>query len=680
MVLVVAMILTSCDNPPPPTQSEKIGVLFVGAGEAEEYGVRWLDGYFDHLFVFMPPGFFAGRSGWEGESCYTHIHFASAIEAEICNAATYDGVQVINEGDPIDAWCGAHPEYEGYDSETGLPIVHGMLRHSKLFGDDTFRESCFDDGVSDDPVVMFTLLESETENPYNTHPLGFDHLGAHVDDPNGAGIGVADFIEVASFGNMLTSCYTFNALDYKDPYDSQVKEWYYGAKGTTNIKDVLDAAVLADPETNNGTKIVYRHASEAFVENKDERGDLAYYPESLETAADELINEEAVDRIVVIGLSSGYTNLINYGPFWRDSEGNGLSVLPGKTYYECIQDVEDGYGPETEAERDQLVTDKPWDMYKTITHEVSRIIAGRVPVTYTLEYGSSDFYDQAVLEMLHYTVDKYSIPDDGTSLKVVLTTHGYAGGYLDGAECDVYFRDAPETTNRVIDTIVDNFSWNGKFAVVPGPVEYSQPGEGSNYDPPSPGSPFGEIISAGEQVDMAIKGHYVNGLGQIVDNGLVDDATNDVYDYVILIPNTFDAESSDTLGHARKCVLGNHEVGTVEGSINTWVRQEVDQNGLEWGDPAAVAPYYPFHDSENFTVRVMDESGWCSEEADGTTVCKGDSDSPTTVILSGTILSYPDNDARKHLTNAAVEVIMEAIKDPDIGGYNEEPPAITSVP
>ena len=311
----------------------------------------------------------------------------------------------------------------------------------------------------------------------------------------------------------------------------------------------------------------------------------------------------------------------------------------------------------------------------------------RIPFTYTLDYGTSSHYDQAILAMLEHTVDKYNIPNDGTSLKVVLTTHGYAGGYLDSAECDVYFRNAPETTTRVINTITSNFSWNGKFTVVPGPVEFCQPsGEGGNVDPPSPDKPFGDVIGAGEQIDMAIKGTYVNELGEIVDNGVVDDATNDVYDYIVLIPNTFDAESSDTLGHMRKDLLGNHEAGTVEGSIQTWVRQESDQNDLAYGDPAAVAPYYPFHDNENFTVRVMDASGWCAEAEDTSIACKGAAiPDATTVIISGTVLSHPDETARQEMTDAAVEVILGAIKDPDIGGYNDppvidQPPVITDGP
>jgi hypothetical protein len=592
------------------------------------------------------------------------IHFADEVESVICE---------VPVGTPIDIFCTAHPDYGGIDPATNVPYAHSMFRESALFGDDTFRSDCYDDGVSDDPTVLFTLLGSVTVNPYNTHPWGFDHLGTHVDDPNGPGIGIDDFTEMGAFDLMQTHYYTFNALGYQDPYDGQVKEWYYGAGGSTNIKDGLLAAILADQDIDPATEVVFRHSSEAFAENKDIYGQPQVYPESVETAFDELINDEEVDRVIVFSLSSCYTNLINYGPFWRDKDGYGVSVVPGKTYYECVEDISDGYGPETIADRDQLFTDKPWDLYKTIMKETTDINNNRVPLSFTLDYGTSTHYDQVTLAMLEHTVDKYTIPNDGTSLKVVLTTHGYAGGYLDGAECDVYFRSAAETTNRIINTIQNSFSWNGKFAVVPGAVEYAQPGEGRNDDPPSPGKPFGDIISAGEQVDMAIKGTYINELGEIMDNGLVDDATNGVYDYVILIPNTFDGESSDTLGHARRCVLPNHEAATVAGTIDTWVRHEVDQNGLEFGDPDGGGSHYPFHDNENFTLRVMDASGWCNEAGNAETVCKGAAiEDATRVIISGTVLSHSDGTARQEITDAAVEVILAAIKDPAIGGSNDD--------
>jgi hypothetical protein len=214
---------------------------------------------------------------------------------------------------------------------------------------------------------------------------------------------------------------------------------------------------------------------------------------------------------------------------------------------------------------------------------------------------------------------------------------------------------------------------------VPAEVEYGQPGEGTNWDPPSAAKPFGDVLSAGEQVDMAIKGKYINELGEIIDNGLVDNATNEAYDYVLVIPMTWDAESSDTMGHMRKDVLGNLEKVTIENSP-AWARQEVDQNGLEYGDPAGTAPHLPFHDPEFFTVRVMDASGWCSDTDNATpvTVCRGaDIADPTTVILSGTVLSYPDGPAREGITNAAVEVIMGAIKSGDL---YDQPPEITAGP
>ncbi len=302
---------------------------------------------------------------------------------------------------------------------------------------------------------------------------------------------------------------------------------------------------------------------------------------------------------------------------------------------------------------------------------------GSTPLSFTEDYGTSLHYDQAILAMLEYTVAKYSIPDNGTSMKVILTSHGYAGGYLDGAECDVYFRTGQVTVDRLIDTIESSFPWSGKLAIVPGEIEYSQPGEGSNWDPPSPGKPFGDVLSAGEQVDIAIKGRYINELGEVTDNGLVDNATNELYDYILLIPTTFDAESSDTLGHARKCVLGNHYPEDVQGIPDVYVRKEVDQNDLEFGDPAGSAQYIPFHDSENFTARVMDASGWCTDSKDAITVCKGAAIvDATTVILSGTLLSYPDGTARQELTGAAVEVIIDAIKRGDL--YDQPPETIAT--
>jgi hypothetical protein len=678
IIACFAVLLPAAVQAVPPI--EKVGVIIFGAGETENYDVRFSHGYYEHLFPFWPPGFMAGRPGWEaGDSdCYTLIHFADEAEAAICG---------VPEGTPIDVFCADRSEYLGFTGSPGseVPVAHGMFRHSNLFSgglggfaDDTFRTDCFDDGINNDPTILYTLLGSETENP-SPYALTFygeyiDNLGTHVDNPLGPGIGVADFVESGAFNRMATYYYTFNGNGYQDPYEAQAEEWYYGDGGSTNIQAEVQAAILADPLINPASQVVFRHSSEAFVENKDVYGQPHVYANSLETNFDELINDEEVDRIVFFSLSSAYTNVINYGPFWTDDNGDGISVIPGKTYQECVEDITDGYGPETAADRDQLIADKPWAMYKVAMEEATHINNGRKPLSFTLDYGTSSHHDQTVLAMLEYTIAKYSIPDDGTSLKVVLASHGYAGGYLDGAECDVYFRTAPETINRVINTIQGSFSWSGKLAIVAGEVEYAQPGEGTNWDPPSVGKPFGDVISVGEQIDMAIKGKYINELGEATDNGL-DTPTNEVYDYVLVIPMTWDAESSDTLGHMRADTLGNLEPETLEGNIDTWVRQEVDQSGLEYGDPAGTALY----DSEFFTERVMNTLGWCSDTEDAipVTVCKGHATDPTTVILSGTVLSHPDGTARQEITKAAVEVIMDAIKSGDL---YDQPPAIIAGP
>ena len=84
---IVLMFLVACftgANPITAQSAEKVGVLVVGAGEGTTYDPRWLYGYYEHLFPFWPPGFLAGRTGWEGEECYTQVHFANEEEALIC--------------------------------------------------------------------------------------------------------------------------------------------------------------------------------------------------------------------------------------------------------------------------------------------------------------------------------------------------------------------------------------------------------------------------------------------------------------------------------------------------------------------------------------------------------------------------------------------------------------------
>ena len=314
-LLFLAAVLIGA-KPVTAQSAEKIGVLVVGAGEGKTYDPRWLFGYYEHLFPFWPPGFFAGRTGWEGNACYTQVHFANEEEAEICG---------VPEGSVIDIFCQTHPEYEGINPDTGEPYAVGIFREAYFLGDDSFRTDCYDDGVVDDnPTVLYTLLGSETDNPSTDWR---DDLGVHVDDPAGTGIGIDEFTEQGAFNLMEAHAVHFSALNNENPYTDDFKEWVYGAGGTTNIEAEVTAAVAADPAIPAGTAVVFRDASEAFVENKDIYGNHQVYPDSVETAFNELINDEGVDRVVVFSLASSYANVINYGPHWRDENGAGVSVM-----------------------------------------------------------------------------------------------------------------------------------------------------------------------------------------------------------------------------------------------------------------------------------------------------------------------------------------------------------------
>src|SRR5210317_724093 len=81
-----------------PCSGEKIGVLFLHDGVNEKYTINWFPQYFNNLYDFFNPGFFAGGP-LEGGNCYTLIHYADEAEAAVC------GVDV---GTPIDALCNAY--------------------------------------------------------------------------------------------------------------------------------------------------------------------------------------------------------------------------------------------------------------------------------------------------------------------------------------------------------------------------------------------------------------------------------------------------------------------------------------------------------------------------------------------------------------------------------------------
>ena len=171
MVCIAMTIFLPCNA----IAQTKIGVLLIAGGISEDYGHEWRVGFYDHLFPVWPKGFLAGGPK-EGSTCYTIIHYANEAEAFICGVA---------EGTPIDAFCN---EYTG-----GYP-VHSLSDHYPGDGDGTFLTDCYSNVL---PAVVFAGSHKTID------PITLEEIeGPHIDDPLGSGIGVADFIEIGSFGFM----------------------------------------------------------------------------------------------------------------------------------------------------------------------------------------------------------------------------------------------------------------------------------------------------------------------------------------------------------------------------------------------------------------------------------------------------------------------------------------------
>ncbi len=631
-------------------ENEKIGILFMGSGMDESYRPDWFIGYQEHLYPIFPPGFMAGGP-LEGDSCYSLIHYANEAEAAVCSQATGEAVDI---GTPIDIFCNEYTKLDEYP-------VHSIFDH-RLFGENGFLNTCYP-GI----VPYFIGAGHSTTDPVT----GKEIIGPHVDDPHGPGIGIADFSEQIAFAHIDYHYYL--VPDYLSPYRKQYLRWLYGnnipssygyppeASEAINILDELYKAL-----SGTGTTVVARHGWVSYMKNHDPYGNDLFIPDSLQTALEELINDEKVDRIIVQGSGSLYANITNWGYCWRNADNTGLSRLDNATYFDCITNIDDGYGPGTSEELGALLTNKPWHQYASpypVIKHMAEAIDPAVTMTFAPAYGDYPEFDEAVLAMLRYTIEKYQISSDAT-LKVITGTHGYGSGYMNGGDCDAYFVVDDRLDARVTSRL-DAYlatAWNGKYSVAAAENEFSQPSEeGAFYDPPSSDKPMGDIISTGEHIDLAINGRYVNELGQVVDNG------NNNYDYVIAIPIIWDAENVDTISHFRHETLGNHELQTVSGS-RAWIRQGVSKDGDEY--QAGID-----YDDEYFTVAVMDASGWESTPA-GTwlldrpaPVKKGSSENPTTVILTGTMLSAGNSRVRTSLTAAAVASIRDAIDNPSAGGY-----------
>lgn len=616
ILIILALVFSlSC------VRKGKIGILFIDVGTPENHEIDWAVPFFGNLFDFFPPGFFAGGS-LEGGTCYTIIHFANEAEAAICG---------VEEGTPIDAFCN---EY------TGTYSVHPILDHKE---DGSYLTDCYPQ-IS---ICYLISLGTSTIDPVTEEKID----GPVVDDPSATGIGIADFLELMSFSRMD---WHYRLPNYKNPHREMILKWWYGndtpgyPSNSTELLNIKDRLQELMPEY----EFAFRHGWECYMENLDPYENPEVIEDSAETSINELINEEGVGRIVVYHSNASFTNLTQYGHEWYDENGEGISAIPGKTFKECVEDITDGAGPKTKEDLDAYLANKPWDTHWKHPFPLIKYLVEEIDPVIELDFAPPDNrfeeYELVGVDMLNYTVNKYNIPE-GASLKVILTSHGYYGAYMSAQECDCYFTESEEGGQRLVSRIENEFSWSGKFEVVHGPAEFSEGGD----DVPSPDKPFGDVISIGEIIDQSINGHYVNSMGEIIDNG------TDNFDYIIVglyIPS----ESSDSIYGMRSEILGNN---IYEGS-KYYVRDENDEDGTDYNTGDI--------DQEYFTVKVYDETGWpsypgCIENPDGCTsntpLYKGSKDKPSTVIITGSILGNLSGAGRSNRTEAAVKSIIEAIQN-----------------
>jgi len=611
--LLLLLAVSGFLAPQQPAQAEKVGVLFLHVGETETYRFdSWQFQY--NLFDVLPPGFFAGSS-LEGGDCYTIIHYADEAEAAICG---------VDRGTPIDSFC---RKYAGSDT------VHEIAADG-FFGDRTFGQRCYK-GLF--PYVL--LLADTTQEPVT----GAEIAGPHVDDPDGTGIGVPDFLESFYFSWMH---YMYRIPEHRQPQREQLLRWWYGSDAPgyqpvlpalPSIKELLGRRL---PET----EFVFRHGWEMYMVNQDLYGNPAFFPDSTETALAELIRDEHVERIVVFHSYPAFSNFSQYGHEWYDANGQGISAVAGKTFKECVNDLSDNAGPKTRKELNDYLQNKPWDKHADHPFPlIKRLAAGISPavkIEFAPAYGGFARFGEAVRAMLQHTVTKYCIPQNA-ALKVILVHHGFSGGYSNAQNCDCYTKNANKLFSGVQKIIQGSFSWSGRFELVQAAGEFA---EGSD-DPASLLRPFGAVLSQGEHIDMAINGRYVSQTGMLVDNG------TDNFDYIIAIPYFFDAESYDTLLEKRQ-PLGNN----IPAGSGSYARDTRDADGTAYD----AADY----DAEYCTVKVYDGAGWPGKPLfRQQQFFKGSTARPTTVIVTGALLSAADGGAvKKSLAEAAVSAIAEALE------------------
>ncbi len=605
-------------------KKEKIGILLIDVGTPEENDLRFYTDFFGGSKDVFFPGWFAGGP-FEGNDCYTVIHYADEAEAAACN---------VPEGTPINAFC---DEYAGTE-----PIF--SLVDAGPNGDNSFARDCYTFGPGVPPIAFFVLSADSTVNPGTGETI----LGPVVKDPSAGGAGVPDFFEVSTFSRMH---WLFTLPGRKDPHRRVALKFFYGNDAPGYEPDSPELSNIKDRLTERlpWREFVFRHGWEGYMENKDAYGNPMKISDSTETAIEELINEEKVSRMVVAYVNSAFNNYSPYGHDWVDEQGEGVSALPGKTYKECIEDITDGKGPATQDALGEYLTYKPfekhWQHVFPLTEELIKKYDASMPVSFAPAFGKHDEYFEAGLETVKYAIAKYNIPASA-SLKVVVTHHGFYGGYLKAQECDAYFRITDEIMARAVETIKNGLAWTGKFEVASAGIEFA---EGA-YDFPSPEKPTGNVMSAGELIDSSINGVYVNALGEVVDNGTEN------FDYIIVNPYGR-TESQDSVYGIREETHGNF-VYTSQG----YRRDKNDEDGNPWNADDI--------DEEFYSVRTFNARGWLSYSKQNQPVYKGSAEKPTTVIVCGSIPVNSQRVGRDLLVEASVKSIIEAIKNPKSRGVN----------
>jgi hypothetical protein len=375
----------------------------------------------------------------------------------------------------------------------------------------------------------------------------------------------------------------------------------------------------------------------------------------------ELIEDEAVERIVVATGMSHLSNGTAFGECWEGADGQGVSILIDTTYKECVYDVNNGFGPGDQASLDAALAEKPFESYAPLFPQVVEMVAevdSKIGVTFAGSFGRHQQYGEAVVDLFIHTVQKMGIPGNA-SLVVIVATEGPSDSYADEGACDMYARDSEAVAGFAKNQLLTHLasSWLGVYEVIHSETERAQPTWSGNYDPPSLENPQGDIFSTGEAIELMMEGSYVNGMGAKWDG-------TGGTEYIVVLPLTWVNETTQTLMAGREQTLGNHELVSV-GTEERWLRQTHDSDGTAY-DLNDEDDY----DAEFYTVREMDMTGWPSvPEGLLAPIFKGTGPPfSTTVILSGTILSAGDPVAKRHAAQAMANSVVDAMNNPSSGG------------